>query len=203
LFRLVRSRPESAHWAAAEYHLGLIEQNDGNLETATQHFRNCQTLDPYHKMAHEWLKRPSVFHEIEANVYERVQPLAQARILFAVYGELDEVLNAFPVIRALRRRFQSSEIVWITSPEYSALARTSGVDDAVEFEPRGAIPWDWVIRQEFTHVFQPEVAANAEEWEAGTLHPMDFMARKCRVELDSRIDTENAFQIFPERPHQG
>jgi GT2 family glycosyltransferase len=186
LFRLVRSRQDSEYWAESEYQLGAIETETGNEQTARLHFMNCLSLEPYHRRALEKLKQPSIYHEVEPNVFERVDPRPVIRILFVVFGELDEVLNAFPVVQGLREKFHGSNIVWLTAPAYASLARASGVDEVIEFEPRGAVPWDWVSLQGFTHVFQPEVVANSEEWEAAGLHPMDFMAKKCGVPLKSR-----------------
>jgi len=186
LFRLVRSRPNSDFWADAEYHLGMIESEYGDHPSARRHFMNCIALDPQHKRVREKFKRPDVFQEIEANVFERIETLPKCRILFALFGELDDVLCAFPVVAGLREKYRTAEIVWLTSASHASLARASFADDVCEFEPLGAIPWDWVALEEFTHIFHPEVAANMEEWKTSPLHPIDFMAQKCGVTLDTR-----------------
>jgi len=201
LFRLVRSRQDSEFWAGAEYQLGLIETEAGDEQAARRHFMNCLSLEPYHKKALQSLKQPSLFQEVEGNVYEHLDRSRITKVLFVVFGELDEILNAFPVVQQLRERFQGSRIVWLTSPENASLAKGSGVDEVVEFEPRGVIPWDWVQLNEFTHVFQPEVVANCEEWESCRLHPMEFMAQKCHVALNShrvRLIAGSAAQIEAE-----
>ncbi len=186
LFCLVRSRPDSAFWANAEYHLGLIESESGDLPAARRYFMNCIALEPHHKRAREKLKRPDVFHEIESNVFERIETLPKSKILFVLFEKLDEVLQAFPVVAALREKFRTAEIVWLTSASHTSLARASCAEGVCEFEPMGAIPWDWVAAEGFTHIFHPEVAANTDDWETSRMHPIDYMAQKCGVKLDSR-----------------
>ena len=115
---------------------------------------------------------------------ERIEPGAETKVLFIVFGGLSNIVNAFPVMAALRERFHS-ETVWLTSSEFAALARASFADAVRETEPRGIIPWDWIHTQGFTHVFFPEPEANQEEWEQSGLHPIDFMAQKCGVEVET------------------
>ena len=103
------------------------------------------------------------------------------QILFVLFGDVDDILMAFPVVAALREKHRTAEIVWLTSAKHASLARASFVDGVCEFEPIGAIPWDWVALEGFTHVFNPVPAAMAE-----SLHPIDSMAKKCGVKLDSR-----------------
>jgi glycosyltransferase involved in cell wall biosynthesis len=186
LFRLVRNRQDSEFWAGAEYHLGLIESETGNPEAAHRYFLNCLALDPHHMNVREKLKRPDVFAEIEPNVFERMERLPRCKILFVLFGELDDVLNGFPVVAALREKYRDAEIVWLTSTQFTSLARASVADSICEFEPVGAIPWDWVTLEGFTHIFQPDIPANTEEWKASRMHPLDFMAQKCGVKLDTR-----------------
>jgi len=186
LFRLVRSRPDFVFWPGAEYQLGRIESELGDLEAARRSFMNCLALDPHHRMAREELKRPDVFREIEQNVFERIETLPGLKILFVLFGKLDDILGAFPVVAGLREKYRSAEIVWLTSSAHASLARASFADSVCEFEPLGTIPWDWVALEGFTHVFHPEVAANGEDLEISRLHPMDYMAEKCGVKLDSR-----------------
>ena len=186
LFRLVRSRPDSVFWPGTEYQLGRIESELGDLEAARRCFMNCLSLDPHHRMAREELKRPDVFREIEQNVFERMERLPSLKILFVLFGKLDDVLGAFPVVAGLRDKYRSAEVVWLTSSAHASLARASSADSVCELEPMSTIPWDWVVAEGFTHVFHPEVAANAEDLEINRLHPMDYMARKCSVRLDSR-----------------
>jgi tetratricopeptide (TPR) repeat protein len=123
LFRLVRSRQDPEFWPGAEYQLGLIESEAGDEQAARRHFMNCLSLEPYHKKALESLKQPSLFLEVEANVYELLDRSRVTKVLFVVFGELDEILNAFPVVQELRERFQGSRIVWLTSPENASLAK--------------------------------------------------------------------------------
>jgi ADP-heptose:LPS heptosyltransferase len=186
MFRLVRNRPDFVFWPGAEYQLGRIESEAGDLEAARRYFMNCLALDPHHRMAREELKRPDVFREVEPNVFERIEMLPKLKILFALFGKLDDILNAFPVVAGLRDKYRTAEIVWLTSSSHASLARASFADGVCQFEPRSTIPWDWVALEGFTHVFHPEVAANAEDWETSPLHLMDYMAQKCGVKLDSR-----------------
>jgi hypothetical protein len=186
LFRLVRSRPDSEFWASAEFHLGLIESEFGDLAAARRYLMNCITLEPHHRRAREKLKRPDVFREIESNVFERIEALPKSRILFVLFGKLDDVLQAFPVVAALREKYRSAEIVWLTSASHSSLARASFADSVCEFEPVGVIPWDWVADEGFTQIFHPEMAVNTDDRETSRMHPIDYMSRKCGVKLDSR-----------------
>jgi len=186
LFRLVRNRQDSEFWADAEYHLGLIESESGDTQAAHGYFMSCIALDPRHKRALEKLKRPDVFQEVESNVFERIETLPKTKILFVLFGETDDVLKAFPVVAALREKHRSAEIVWLTSANHTSLVRASFADGVCEFEPMGAIPWDWVADEGFTHVFHPEITANTKDWDTSRLHPVDYMAQKCGVRLDSR-----------------
>jgi GT2 family glycosyltransferase/ADP-heptose:LPS heptosyltransferase len=186
LFRLVRNRPDSELWSGAEYQLGLIEAECGDAPSASRHFMNCIALEPDHTRAREKLKRPDVFREIEQDVFERIETLPEFRILFVLFGEVEDVLKAFPVVAALREKHRAAEIVWLTSAKHSSLARASFADGVCEFEPIGAIPWDWAALQGFTHIFDPMPAAHKEQSETESLHPIDFMAKKCGVTLESR-----------------
>ena len=186
LFRLVRNRPDSEFWAGAEYQLGLIEAECGDASSARRYFTNCIALEPDHRMAREKLKRPDVFREIETDVFERIETLPKFRILFVLFGEVEDVLKAFPVVAALREKHRTAEIVWLTSAKHSSLARASSADGVCEFEPIGAIPWDWAALEGFTHIFHPVPAADPEQREPESLHPIDFMAKKCGVTLESR-----------------
>jgi len=104
-----------------------------------------------------------------------------------MYGEVDDVVKAFPVVAALREKHRAAEIVWLTSAKHASLARASFADGVCEFEPIDAIPWDWVALEGFTHIFHPVHAINdTEHRESESLHPIDFMAKKCGVKLDSR-----------------
>ncbi|HLQ76413.1 MAG TPA: galactosyltransferase-related protein, partial [Terriglobia bacterium] len=185
LFRLVRNRQDAEYWPGAEYHLGRLELESGDPQLARHHFTNCLALNPGHQKAADGLKRPDIFHEIERNVYERIAPLPEDRILVVVFGALDDVMHAFPVISRLRG-VNAAEIVWLTSPEFASLARASDADWVWEFDFRGAIPWDAIVAEGYTRVIRPDVHANLEEWKASGLHPMQFMAGKCGVTLESR-----------------
>jgi glycosyltransferase involved in cell wall biosynthesis len=186
LFRLVRNRPDSEFWAEAEYHLGLIESECGEAQTARRYFMNCIALEPDHMRAREKLKRPDVFREIEPDVFKRTETLSQCKILFVQFGEVDDILKAFPVVAALREKHRTAEIIWLTSAKHASLARASFADGVCEFEPIGAIPWDWVALEGFTHIFHPVSAASMDDRETESLHPIDFMAKKCGVKLESR-----------------
>jgi Glycosyl transferase family 2 len=182
LFRLVLHRPDEGHWDGAEYHLGCIETHLGNESAARGHFVECLRLNPGHSKALQELNKPAHYREVETNVYEAVAPLPGLKILFALFGDLRQVIHAFPVVAALRERFQA-ETTWLTSPEFVSLALASAADSVRESEPRGILPWQWIHAQGFTHVFFPEASANQEEWEKSGLHAIDFMALKCGVRL--------------------
>jgi glycosyltransferase involved in cell wall biosynthesis len=184
LFRLVLHRPDEEHWDGAEYHLGCIETELGHPDAANAHFVECLRRNPAHNKARRALNKPALYRELDSDVFESVKPAATKKVLFIVFGDLSHVVNAFPVMAALRERFHC-ETVWLTSPEYVALARASFADAVREAEPRGIIPWDWIHSQGFTHVFFPEPGANREEWEQSGLHPIDFMAKKCGVDLET------------------
>jgi glycosyltransferase involved in cell wall biosynthesis len=182
LFRLVLHRPDEGHWDGAEYHLGCIETQLGNESVAHGHFVECLRLNPGHSKALQELNKPAHYREVETNVYEAADPLPRIKILFVLFGDLRQVIHAFPVIAALRERFRA-ETTWLTSPEFVSLARESAANSVRESEPRGILPWQWIHAQGFTHVFFPEAAANQEEWERSGLHAIDFMALKCGVRL--------------------
>jgi hypothetical protein len=180
LFRLVLHRPDEGHRDGAEYHLGCIESKLENPGAAHLHFIECLRLNPGHPKARSVLNSPSFYREVEANVFESIEPGAVTKVLFITFGNLAHVVNAFPIVAALREKFHA-ETVWMTSPEYASLAKASFADRVCESEPRGIIPWDWVQAHGFTHVFFPEPGINQEEWAAGNMHSIDFMARKCGV----------------------
>jgi hypothetical protein len=184
LFRLVLHRSDEEHWDGAEYHLGCIETELGHAVAAQAHFVECLRNNPHHNKARRALNNQALFRESESNIFERIEPMAETKVLFIVFGGLSHIVNAFPVMAALRERFHS-ETVWLTSPEFATLARASFADAVHETQPRGVIPWDWIHTQGFTHVFFPEPGANQEEWEQSGLHPIDFMAQKCGVEVET------------------
>jgi glycosyltransferase involved in cell wall biosynthesis/ADP-heptose:LPS heptosyltransferase len=183
LFRLVRERPDHEYWDGAEYHLGCIETELGNLDAAHSHFMECLRHNPGHNKARRILNHPALYREIETNVFERIEAERRRKVLFVLFGDLSNIVNAFPVVAALHERFR--ETVWLTSPEYASLAKASFADAVREAEPGGIIPWDWIHSEGFTDVFFPEPEANHEEWQESGLHPIEFMARKCRVEIET------------------
>jgi tetratricopeptide (TPR) repeat protein len=185
LFRLVLHRSDEQHWDGAEYHLGSIEMALGNPEAAHTHFSECLRLNPAHNKARRALYKPAHFREVEANVFERLEIVATTKVLFVLFGELGHVVNAFPVVQALKVKFNSA-LAWLTAPEYAALAEASAADEVHETKSRGALPWDWVHEQGFTHIFFPEPGANIEELERSGLHPAEFIATKCRVTVERR-----------------
>jgi TolA-binding protein len=189
LFRLVLHRPDEQYWDGAEYHLGCIEAELGNPAPARAHLLECLRLNPTHYKARRALNRPVRYVEVESNVFESIQPEGPSKVLLIVLGDLGHVVNAFPVMRALRNKF--GETAWLTSPEHAALARASLSGPVHETESRTTIPWSWIYAEGFTHVFFPEPGANHEEWEQSGLHAIDFMAKKCGVEIEtyrSRLD---------------
>ena len=184
LFRLVLHRPDEEFWNGAEYHLGCIESALGNQRAAHDHFVECVRLNPAHNKARRALNKPALYGEAAANVFEILEPAPRARVLFVLFGGLGDVINAFPVVAALREKF-SSEVVWLTSTKYAGIARTSFADAVREAEPSGIIPWDWIHSEGFTHVFYPEADSNRDEWEKSGLHRIDFMALKCGVQVET------------------
>ena len=185
LFRLVLHRPDEEYWNGAEYHLGCIEAALGNTPAAHSHFVECIRLNPGHGKARRALHQPSLYQEVSPNVFEIVGPAGPTRVLFILFGDLGDVVNAFPIVAALRERFEA-ETVWLTSPKFAGIARASFADAVRETDTRGIIPWEWIHSEGFTHVFFPDGDANREEWEAsGGLHRIDFMALKCGVELET------------------
>jgi glycosyltransferase involved in cell wall biosynthesis len=53
MFRLVLNRDDNEYWASAEFHLGCIETQLGDLGKAHDHFAECLRLDPNHGEARE------------------------------------------------------------------------------------------------------------------------------------------------------
>ncbi len=183
LFKLVLHRPEEEYFDGAEYHLGCIETELGNPLSAHAHFIECMRRNPGHSKARRALNAPTLYREIAPNVFENVDPAILPRVLFIVFGDLAHVVNAFPVVASLRERL--GETTWLTLPEYAPLARASFADSVREAEPRGIIPWDWIHAEGFTHVFFPEPGANWEEWDNSELHAIDFMAQKCKTQIET------------------
>jgi GT2 family glycosyltransferase len=186
LFRLVLHRGDEEYLAGAEFHLGCIEGELGNPETSHMHLTECLRLNPGHRKARQMLHKESAFQEIRHNVFERVDAACPAKILFIVFGAMGDVIKAFPVVAALRKKFPSSEIAWMTMQQYAGLAQASAADHVCDAGPRGVIPWDWIEAQGFTHIFYPEGNANQDEWQESGLHTIDFMAQKCGVRLEHR-----------------
>ncbi|HYR43227.1 MAG TPA: glycosyltransferase family 2 protein [Terriglobia bacterium] len=183
LFQLVRQRPDEEYWDGAEYHLGCIETGLGNPSAAHFHFTECLRRNPGHNKARRILNQSTLYREVAPNVFEIIEPAAP-RVLFIVFGGLSNIVNSFPVVAALREKFHC-ESVWLTSPEYVSLAQASFADAVRETEPRGILPWNWIHSEGFSHVFFAEPEANQEEWLQTGLHPIDFMARKCGVEIET------------------
>jgi TolA-binding protein len=185
LFRLVRHRPDEQYWDGAEYHAGCIEMALGNPEAAHAHFSECLRLNPAHNKARRALYKPAHFREVESNVFERIEAAVPTKVLFILFADLGHVVQAFPALAALRKKF-ACELAWLTSPEYAGLARASRMAKVHETKSRGIVPWDWIHDQGFSHVFFPEPGANHEEWEESGLHATDFIAKKCSVDLETR-----------------
>ena len=185
LFRLVLHRPDEQHWDGAEYHLGSIEITLGNPEAAHAHFTECLRLNPAHNKARRALYKPPHYRELEMNVFERIEPAGAQKILFIMFGDLGNVVNAFPVVQAMKNKFGCA-IAWLTSPEYAALVEASAADEVDETRSPGTIPWDWIYEQGFTHVFFPEPGANFEEWDRSELDAAEFIATKCGVNIERR-----------------
>jgi TolA-binding protein len=185
LFRLVLHRSDEQYWDGAEYHLGCIEMALQNPEAAHGHFMQCLRLNPAHSKARRMLYKPAHYREVESNVFLRIDSQGPAKVLFIVFGDLGHVINSFPVVAALRQKFRC-ETAWLTAPQYAELVRWSMVGEIHETKTPGVLPWDWIHAQGFTHVFFPEPGANQEEWEQSGLHAMDFIAKKCGVDAETR-----------------
>ena len=186
LFRLVLHRGDQEYLAGAEFHLGCIEGELGNPESAEAHLTECLRLNPGHRKARQMLHKQSLFEEVQHNVFERVDATSVTKILFILFGAMGDVVEAFPTVATLRKQFPSSEIAWMTTPEHAELARASAADYVCETAQRGSIPWDRIEAEGFTHVFYPEAGANQDEWQQSGLHIIDFMAQKCGVQLERR-----------------
>jgi hypothetical protein len=184
LFRLVRERTDEDYWDGAEYHLGCIENELGNPVAAHDHFMECLRRNPGHNKARRILNNPAMYREVDPNVFEMIEPSATPRVLFVVFGGLSNIVNGFPVVTALRERFHC-ETAWLTAPDYVPLAKASFADAVYQADPPGFVPWDWIHSEGFTRVFFPEPEANHEEWQKSGLDPIDFMARKCGVTLET------------------
>src|SRR5207247_10848956 len=109
------------------------------------------------------LNKPSIYREVKPNTFELIAPSARTKVLFVLFGELSDVINAFPVVAALRKKF-SSETVWLTSPRYAELARASFADTVREAKQPGIMPWDWIHSEGFSHVFYPDCGARVQGW---------------------------------------
>ena len=185
LFKLVREQPDKQYWDRAEYHLGCIESQLGNPSAARAHFAECLRRNPRHNKARRMLNYSTLYRETEANVFEIVAPATIPKVLFVVFGGLRNIVNAFPVVEAIGKKFQS-QTVWLTSPRYASLASASAADAILEMEPQEIIPWDWIRSEGFTRIFFADPEENQEEWQESGLLPIDFMARKCGVQLECR-----------------
>ncbi len=186
LFQLVLHRGDKEYLAGAEFHLGCIETELGNPESAHVHLTECLRLNPGHRKARQMLHKESPFEEIQHNVLQRIDAATSTKILFMLFGGMGDVIEAFPVVAALRKKFPSSEIAWMTMPQYFELVQASAADSMCEAGLRGIIPWDRIEAEGYTHVFYPEAGANEDEWRQSGLHIIDFMAQKCGVTLESR-----------------
>jgi tetratricopeptide (TPR) repeat protein len=184
LFYLVLNRPDEQYWDGAEYHLGCIEKALGNPIAAHAHLTECLRLNPTHNKARRELNKPTRYTEVESGVFQMIGATGPRKVLFILFGDLGHVVNALPIVKALRKKFEC-ETAWLTAPEYAAIARASMTGAVHETDSR-VIPWHWIHAQGFTDVFFPEPGANHEEWEQSGLQPIDFMAKKCGVKLDSR-----------------
>jgi len=131
------------------------------------------------------LNYSTLYRETEANVFEIVAPATIPKVLFVVFGGLRNIVNAFPVVEAIGKKFQS-QTVWLTSPRYASLASASAADAILEMEPQETIPWDRIRSEGFTRIFFADPEGNQEEWQESGLLPIDFMARKCGVQLECR-----------------
>jgi hypothetical protein len=181
LFHLVLHQPDTQYWDGAEFHLGSIEAALGRTAAAQAHFTACLRLNPTHHKARRALDKPVRYQEVDANVFERIRQTGSAKPLFVLFGDLDHVVTALPVVKALREKF--GEVSWLTSPRHAALARASQTGRVYETQSRGTIPWNWIHAQDFSHVFFPGPDANQEEWEHSRINPIDFMAKKCGVKI--------------------
>src|ERR1051326_6313626 len=185
LFRLVRDGPDEDYWDGAEYHMGCIENELGKPAASHSHFLECLRCNPAHTKARRIINYPTMYREVDANVFEIIEPAVAPRLLFVLFGGLSNVVTAFPVVSALRERFHC-ETGWLTSADYAPLVKASLADVVYEGDRHAMMPWDWIHSQRFTHIFFAEPEANRDEWQQSGLHPIDFMARKCGVKLQRR-----------------
>ncbi len=185
LFRLVRDGPDQEYWDGAEYHLGCIENEMGNPAASHAHFLECLRFNPAHNEVRRILNNPTMYREADANVFEIIEPAASPRVLFVLFGGLSNVVAAFPVVSALRERFHC-ETGWLTSKDYVPLVKASFADVVYEGDRHAMMPWDWIHSQGYTHIFFADPETNNDEWQKSGLHPIDFMARKCGVKLETR-----------------
>ncbi len=127
--------------------------------------------------------------KVEPNVFERTGLGMETKVLFIVFGGLSDIVNAFPRDAAALRERLHSETVWLDIAGILRRWPHASFADAVrEAEPRGSHPaWDFGLPRRASRTsFFPEPGANQEEWEQSGLHPIDFMAKKCGVEVETR-----------------
>ena len=112
-----------------------------------------------------------------------------AKILFALFGALGDIFNGLPVVQALKEKYPEAELTWLTLQCYREIAESSPADRVLT-HGRGrhgeGIPWELLESEHFDLVFFPQGSFNHDEWERSGLHMVDFMARKCGVEVSSR-----------------
>lgn len=111
------------------------------------------------------------------------------KILFAVFGAMGDVINAIPVVRALRYKFPKAEIVWMTLPRYKDIAECPYVDRVIlcgHGRLGNGIPQEVLLKERFNIVYYPQASVHHDEWVASRIPLMDFMAAKCNVDLTDR-----------------
>src|SRR3989442_15282365 len=93
LFQLVRQRPDEEYWVGAEYHLGCIETELGNPAAAHAHFMECPLRNPGHSQARRMVNHPTLYREVDPNVFEIIESGLTTRVLFILFGELSNIVN--------------------------------------------------------------------------------------------------------------
>lgn len=107
---------------------------------------------------------------------------------------MGDVINALPVVKALRFAHPDAEIVWMTLPRYKEIAECHYVDRVIlcgTGRLGNGIPDEIMAREKFDLVLYPQASVHHDEWVAARVPLMDFMAMKCNVSLvDRKLEIE-------------
>ena len=144
----------------------------------------------YRRFIKSYLFHRDIFHtlreytEVSPQYYRRINSNKTPKnILFLFTGAMGDIVNAFPTIEALRRKYPKTLITWATLRKYSKLVEMSGVDQVIECRDRFEIPIDSIKHNFPDKIFYPEPAAHSLEWQEKGLHGISFIARSCEVEV--------------------